>query len=950
MTSASKKFSARGFSLLEVLIAVVILSVGLLALASLQLSMIRASSATKAQTLAADLAKDKIESLRSFTALTGTNSYLSLGTTSPQTETLNDSGGNQGGVNYTRTTTITRYVYNKISGAFETGGVITNTATDATLIAAKSGTIDYSTGKDFKLIKVSVGWTDPVSGAQSAAMEDIVDSLDPSESASIAKVPTTAGGPRTLEEIITDPALDNMVIPIALGGGVDSAATNPKPTVTYGGGVQETSFNVLTYAGVNGGTATAQQKVETLMEGCTCTLDSPVASTVRGMRPTYWNGLRYVTPVAVDATGAASYSPPGKPDPASSAVQSAHCDICCRDHFDPVGVTGATFSPRLVSKDSNDKVTAAHLHYFDKASGTPATSGTYKEACRLIRVDGFWRVAADMENDYFATLATGDGTTASSYGPDTTSVAGTPAVTGATARYQNFVLDYVGGRFVTPTPTTGTEQSTYNSVGTPVTTAAGAAYVLDNPSVVALDNTMTGTPACTTITGISNSNPAVVTYTSTAPVFTNCAAGTGVTFANGDRVYITGVAGMTTINDGGSSYTVANINTGAHTFQLSGVDTSSTATYPAYVSGGTAEVSHGKWLHARGLYVDYLEKEATDAITAVKANSSCTASSAALSLCTLKLLPFTSINLTEIADWSTGNNTQADVTSNNYSQTLTQTEPVRGETRYITGATTGTTVDISTKSRKYNTSLLDLSYDSISPSDDIRTTDTQSFRIGASVVGRPNSGIFYYSQTGALLTSGLAVNSVVGTQGSTSCDNPAGTAPLKCNVTGESTTIAPVDVEDAGLGIANTMKVQVIKYNYAVAGATAAIPNGTTCTGVGNAAGFTNITYNSATGYGGATTYTPNTCYIYPNPTAVNTTSGGTVTSSYTNPGVQSAAALFSFQTLNASDTVAITFGTATGTAAPVVGCTFSCTQVQSGACKSAAKTTIIAPTATCAP
>lgn len=74
------------------------------------------------------------------------------------------------------------------------------------------------------------------------------------------------------------------------------------------------------------------------------------------------------------------------------------------------------------------------------------------------------------------------------------------------------------------------------------------------------------------ITGITQANPAVVTY-----------AGAD-TYANGDRVWISGVVGMTQVNN--REFTVAGLNAGANTFQLSGVD--STA-YTAYSSGGTVE-------------------------------------------------------------------------------------------------------------------------------------------------------------------------------------------------------------------------------------------------------------------------------------------------------------------------------------------------------------------------
>jgi hypothetical protein len=76
------------------------------------------------------------------------------------------------------------------------------------------------------------------------------------------------------------------------------------------------------------------------------------------------------------------------------------------------------------------------------------------------------------------------------------------------------------------------------------------------------------------ITGITKANPAIVTYSGSD------------TFANGDRVRISGVVGMTEVNN--RIFTVANVNTGANTFELSGVNSSG---YTTYSSGGTvAEV------------------------------------------------------------------------------------------------------------------------------------------------------------------------------------------------------------------------------------------------------------------------------------------------------------------------------------------------------------------------
>lgn len=122
------------------------------------------------------------------------------------------------------------------------------------------------------------------------------------------------------------------------------------------------------------------------------------------------------------------------------------------------------------------------------------------------------------------------------------------------------------------------------------------------------------------ITGASKANPCVVTvtYTSTAWVTaTSYTAGdirvngvysyqclvshTSETFStdlsnglwqqldfpeDGDIVYISGVVGMTQLN--GNFYTVAGANSGAGTFQLSGIDSSA---YTVYGSAGTAQKS-----------------------------------------------------------------------------------------------------------------------------------------------------------------------------------------------------------------------------------------------------------------------------------------------------------------------------------------------------------------------
>lgn len=87
-------------------------------------------------------------------------------------------------------------------------------------------------------------------------------------------------------------------------------------------------------------------------------------------------------------------------------------------------------------------------------------------------------------------------------------------------------------------------------------------------SLAGLDGTKTGT-----ITGISKANPAVLTYSGTDH------------FTNGDTVLITGVVGMTEVN--GLEFVVQNVDTGANTFELKGINSTN---YTTYSSGGTVTV------------------------------------------------------------------------------------------------------------------------------------------------------------------------------------------------------------------------------------------------------------------------------------------------------------------------------------------------------------------------
>ena len=114
-----------------------------------------------------------------------------------------------------------------------------------------------------------------------------------------------------------------------------------------------------------------------------------------------------------------------------------------------------------------------------------------------------------------------------------------------------------------------------------------------------------------------------------------------------------------------------------------------------------------KWLHLRGLYVDYLEPSALQAINDAKTN--CPDSSQKEN-CVLRVLPFTSINLTELGTWTprTSENASIVVASNNFGETLGSVEPIRGKVSRVGSPTVDQQLNGVSTLRRSNSGLTTL--------------------------------------------------------------------------------------------------------------------------------------------------------------------------------------------------------------------------------------------------
>jgi hypothetical protein len=129
----------------------------------------------------------------------------------------------------------------------------------------------------------------------------------------------------------------------------------------------------------------------------------PDADGEGGFRPTVWDGLDYTE-------GEWVRKPFGE---SANNQQSRYCDLCCRDHHD--GGTGenddsadpgrSRYNPFRPTEDyhSGGSLAGDHKHYKRDQDGNLIAADTdgslYMEACRLVRKDGFFRVAQDLRQE-----------------------------------------------------------------------------------------------------------------------------------------------------------------------------------------------------------------------------------------------------------------------------------------------------------------------------------------------------------------------------------------------------------------------------------------------------------------------------------------------------------------------------------------------------------------------
>lgn len=387
----------RGFSLIDVLIAAVVLSVGLLALAVLQGQLVRNSSATRSQTQAMALAQEKLEQYRAFKTATGaTNSYASIvPIPSSSAETIATVGGTAAANTYTRTVGVERYILSMSTGKF-----VSADPTDLTT--------NPITPNEFKVVTVTVGWTDSFGTPSSTQIKDVISVASPTDS--VNTLAASGNSHRGPQVYIDKSKFAPGVIPIAVGNNQAAAASDPQPE-TFSTGHITTRFSVQTY--IDSSTSTQvllTKQFDFASTSCTCNQSALSTTASPSYGPTYWNGAKYIKPVAVSGKPTGE-DPVSKGNPNNSSQDPVLCNACCRDHHDmsDMSQTKVKFDPFRPANELDSS--GDHKHYDTdnnnllQTSAVTGEGGEYFETCRFVRVDGINFVSTDARQENHVVIA-----------------------------------------------------------------------------------------------------------------------------------------------------------------------------------------------------------------------------------------------------------------------------------------------------------------------------------------------------------------------------------------------------------------------------------------------------------------------------------------------------------------------------------------------------------------
>ena len=385
------KRASRGFTLIEVLVGIIIFALGMLALAQLQGTLAKNSADANARTVANNIAEEVIEAARTFGQITSDGVHDAYNDIVDGVETIE-----RGGVNYTVTSEVTDYYYDADESDFSTEVVAGFGRSDFKLLEL---TVSWNTGQILQ-IDGNNSTTNTALGSGQVRLNDAISSITTASGGKI--ILSNPGSSSYGPPVDYNPGENPDIISIQLGANKFKESTTPLPDVVRSAELVETRFDVVTYSQDDEG-ATFLRREEFRAISCECSLHVADADGDGGLRPTVWEGNVYTEAEYVAKAWGES----------ANQQQSDFCSLCCRDHHDggtgendQVGDPGRSLYNAF--RDSDDyhadgAFAGDHKHYNRNNSGVlvlaDSDGDTYVEACRMIRKDGYFRIAQDLRQE-----------------------------------------------------------------------------------------------------------------------------------------------------------------------------------------------------------------------------------------------------------------------------------------------------------------------------------------------------------------------------------------------------------------------------------------------------------------------------------------------------------------------------------------------------------------------
>jgi len=360
-----------GFSLIEVMLAVLVLSIGILAIAKFQGSLLQSGAGTKARTTALALAEEKIDDLRGFSQL----------------EVGSDCGSGSDDCDWSAFSTADlsskQMAYDYITDD-EGGRLVAHSSFDLLFNnenykrewEVKDSSDEPDKLKSIKWVKVTIAWEDQNGEEQTVSLETLIPNINPA----LSDVATVgAGANPTPPDFGYTPgdAPDVIAIQLDDGGTLYKETSKALPDVSQHGNHNLVTFTAVSYT-TNGSDSTINNVEAFATVNCNCEFTSDG----KAFSPAHitWNNT---TKKIYDERGTASTKTIGV---GVGNEQPDLCNDCCRDHHDAT----ADAMKYIQGTSSGD-----HTHY--NSSGTAVTTGEYVEACRFKSIDGILSTFQDWQ-------------------------------------------------------------------------------------------------------------------------------------------------------------------------------------------------------------------------------------------------------------------------------------------------------------------------------------------------------------------------------------------------------------------------------------------------------------------------------------------------------------------------------------------------------------------------